>query len=101
MLKKSAIIRRPLFGFSGLSGLSDFWLNETNQMNQINQINKRNQMDQIDQTTRQTGLVSDVPATKFLACQSHCCPTYQPKPAAGAAWAPPPVGAGTADGATP
>jgi hypothetical protein len=72
MLKKSAIIRKPL---------SDFWLNETNQMNQINQINKRNQMDQIDQTTRQTGFVSDVPATKFLACQSHCCPTYQPKPA--------------------
>jgi hypothetical protein len=45
VLKKSASIRRPLFG---LSGFLVFWLNETNQMNQISQINKTNQINQTD-----------------------------------------------------
>jgi hypothetical protein len=67
------------------------WLNQTNQIDPINQINPMNQMnqkDQIDQTTRKTGLVSDVRATKLLACQAmlksgplFCCPTFQPRPA--------------------
>jgi hypothetical protein len=36
----SRMIKRPLFGLSGLSSLSGFWLGETYQMNQINQTDR-------------------------------------------------------------
>src|ERR1700704_4676037 len=61
MLKKSASIKGPLFGLSGLFSLSGCWLNEPNQINKTNQIN---------QITRQTGLSQTCRPSKF--CCAKC-----------------------------